>query len=417
MELAAVTPVFLWLLSENHGVPKTQLRIGLEAIESWVIRRTLLRATTKDVNRFMVAILKALDRVSAAEAGNKIRRYLSEQTAETRVWPTDAELIANLPEAKLYGNIRQGRLRVVLGAVEQHLRDQSKMYESVQLPAGLEIEHVMPRGWRTHWNTEPPMSPDDAAARDKRIDTIGNLTLVTKSLNSSLSNRPWTDSEAVGLNEGGKPDKGKRSLLDEFSLLVLNKEVIKEHVESWTDDDIIARSKHVAAAICAVWPGPIADAHGGDDGKGLTEEVVNKREGIDALQMRRPTGVLPDAPELQEAESGAADQPAAPAGDLLREFNKAMVGVYVRAKQETGYTATYYLEMLHEYGGFETARRLLASRTVSDGFTALWGKNRLDLTVENVVLQPEFQSLFTRDELTTARGRLADYGFDPGQKV
>lgn len=145
----------MWLLSENHGVPKTQIRVGLEAIESWVIRRTLLRATTKDVNKFMVAILKALDRVSAEKAGLEIRRYLSEQTAETRVWPSDAELVTFLPTAKLYGNIRQGRLRVVLGAVEQHLRSKSQMYEAVQLPTGLEIEHVMPRGWRTHWNTDP----------------------------------------------------------------------------------------------------------------------------------------------------------------------------------------------------------------------------------------------------------------------
>lgn len=58
LELAVTTPVFLWLLSKNHGVPEDQRRSGLEALESWAIRRTLLRLTTKDVNKFAVSILK-----------------------------------------------------------------------------------------------------------------------------------------------------------------------------------------------------------------------------------------------------------------------------------------------------------------------------------------------------------------------
>lgn len=155
MELAATTPVFLWLLSENHAVPRDQLRIALDAIESWVIRRTLLRKTAKDVNRFMVAILKALGGIEAYEAGSAIRRFLSEQTAETRYWPSDQEMLTTLPDVKLYGNIRQWRLRVVLGAVEQQLRDQSQKHESMSVPNGLEIEHIMPQGWRTHWDSTP----------------------------------------------------------------------------------------------------------------------------------------------------------------------------------------------------------------------------------------------------------------------
>ena len=256
MELAATTPVLLWLLSESNRVSETQLSIALESIESWVIRRTLLRLTAKDVNRFMVAILKELEGVSPNLAGETIRDFLAAQTADARYWPSDAEVISKLPEIRIYGNIRQGRVRVVLSAVEQHLRDQSRMYEAVALPDGLSIEHVMPRGWRTHWNTEPPMDPEQASRRDWLVNTLGNLTLVTRSLNSYLSNRPWTDLEAVGLKEGGEPGKGKRALLDAFSLLVLNKQLTNRHVAAWTDEDIVARSTELAEGICAVWPRP-----------------------------------------------------------------------------------------------------------------------------------------------------------------
>lgn len=256
LELAATTPAFLWMLSENHDVPEEQVRIGLESLESWAIRRTLLGLTTKDVNKFVVAILKVLDATDHEAVGDSLHAYLSEQTAETRVWPSDARLKKHLPIRHLYGNVRQDRLRVVLGAVEQHLRDLSPKYEAVQLPGGLEIEHVMPRGWRTYWDAEPKLDHDAAAERDRRVNTLGNLTLVTRSLNGSLSNRPWTDAAAHGLKEGGAPDKGKWTLLNDFSLLVLNKEILVDHPTEWTDADIETRSKAMVDALCLVWPGP-----------------------------------------------------------------------------------------------------------------------------------------------------------------
>lgn len=259
LELAVTTPVFLWMLSKNHGVPNDQVRVGLEALESWAIRRTLLRLTTKDLNKFVVAILKLLDSVEPDYAGDSLVAYLSTQTSETRIWPSDARLHDQLPGLRMYGNLRQDRLRVVLGAIEQHLRNQSKLYEAVQLPSGLEIEHVMPQGWRTHWNPEPVLNPESAAERDRLVNTLGNLTLVTRSLNGSLSNRPWTDAEAAGLKEGGEPGTGKWALLNEFSLLVLNKEILKDHPESWTDAAIRMRSTSLTSAICRIWPGPIAE--------------------------------------------------------------------------------------------------------------------------------------------------------------
>lgn len=259
MELAATTPVFLWLLSTNHGVPAAQRQIALEALESWAIRRTLLRLTTKDVNKFMIYLLKELASSPPEEAGDVIVTRLSEQTSDSRYWPSDKDMFASLETSRLYGNVRQGRLRLVLGAVEQRLRQTSPMYESVTLPESLELEHIMPRGWRTHWDPQSALGPDDAARRDLLVNTIGNLTLITKSLNSSLSNRPWTDREANGLREGGEPDKGKRALLDRFSLLVMNKEIVSEHDHDWSEEDILRRTQHIVRAINATWPGPVAE--------------------------------------------------------------------------------------------------------------------------------------------------------------
>ena len=91
-------------------------------------------------------------------------------------------------------------------------------------------------------------------------------------------------------------------------------------------------------------------------------------------------------------------------------FDHAMREVYRRAKEEAGYNATYFLRMLDEHGGVDTARRLLREPSVSDGFTALWAAGRLDLTVETQVLRPEFQALFNRRERLIAERRLEDPG-------
>jgi hypothetical protein len=94
--------------------------------------------------------------------------------------------------------------------------------------------------------------------------------------------------------------------------------------------------------------------------------------------------------------------------ELKRRFDSAMLNIYRRAKDDAGYNATRFLQMLTEHGGVETAQRLLPS--MSDGFTELWKRGRLDLTVEYLVVQPEWARLFTDAERDVAKRRLVDSG-------
>ena len=253
-ELAATTPLLLWMLSENHRVPDLQVEVGLSALESWVMRRTLLRMTMKDVNKLMVAILGMLEARPVEEAGEALRDFLAQQTADARLWPSDNDMLTSLSTVRLYGNIRQSRLRVIFGAIEKQLRTEER-HENVTLPTKLEIEHVMPQSWGTYWDTDPPLDPEGAAARTKLVNTLGNLTLVTQKLNGSLSHRPWTDDEAAVVAPKGKEaGLGKRSLLKRYSILVLNKALVEEHPSSWTDDDIHERSREMTERLCAIWP-------------------------------------------------------------------------------------------------------------------------------------------------------------------
>jgi hypothetical protein len=102
--------------------------------------------------------------------------------------------------------------------------------------------------------------------------------------------------------------------------------------------------------------------------------------------------------------------------DLEREFDKAMMNIYRRAYKEAAYNATRFLQMLEKHRGIETAKILLRSPHVSEGYTALFERGRLDLTVEVLILQEKWNSLFSDEEREIARTRLEEYHYFNNQQ-
>lgn len=89
-----------------------------------------------------------------------------------------------------------------------------------------------------------------------------------------------------------------------------------------------------------------------------------------------------------------------------------MIDVYQHGKDELGYNATRYIQMVSELGGVETAKRLIHAEHPSDGYTFLWEHGRLDLSVEALVADHvEWHPLFSPADIDGARRRLRDYGY------
>src|SRR5260370_42482825 len=99
---------------------------------------------------------------------------------------------------------------------------------------------------------------------------------------------------------------------------------------------------------------------------------------------------------------------------LEKQFDSAMFGIYRCAKSEAGYNATIFLRMISDRGGLTTAKYLINSPKPSDGYTHLYERGRLDLTVEAMVVEDSrWHSLFTADELASAKKRLEEYRYVP----
>lgn len=98
-------------------------------------------------------------------------------------------------------------------------------------------------------------------------------------------------------------------------------------------------------------------------------------------------------------------------------FDVAMLDIYHRAKRECNYNATYFHRMVQERGGIGAAKQLLSTGPddFAQGFTELYMCGRLDISVEYLVLQPEWRNLFTPDERLTSWKRLRK--LDPNMEL
>lgn len=96
--------------------------------------------------------------------------------------------------------------------------------------------------------------------------------------------------------------------------------------------------------------------------------------------------------------------------DIEHQFHVEMEGSY-RAAVEIGYHATRFWGMVSDHGALEAAKRLLREPEEQSGLMRLWELGRLDLSVEALVLQEPWNTLFSDDERQKARDRLDAHGY------
>lgn len=92
---------------------------------------------------------------------------------------------------------------------------------------------------------------------------------------------------------------------------------------------------------------------------------------------------------------------------LEEQFHEEMIDVYKNTGRETGYWARRYLQKVRRVGGLQVARDLLKpEKDSAKGLQILMEKNRIDLSVEALVLRSPWSSLFRSEELQVAQKRL-----------
>ena len=245
------TPLILWLWA--NGGSNRRVRRAYGHIESYLVRRLICSLDTRGYGAITRQLLTNVKADSSRPVDEVIADLLSKKGSRRERWPTDSDVREALLNGKLLGPVSAGRAQMILKAIEQSFSTSPFSGSGAKLDKrrGLTIEHVMPQDWQTPSWPEPDQSlagADETAerARERLIDSIGNLTLVNKKLNSRLGRAPWTRKSELYLQDEER--------------LALNRDLLRPNRSRtpsvWDEEQIQKRSERLAKRVIEIWPRP-----------------------------------------------------------------------------------------------------------------------------------------------------------------
>lgn len=233
MDLLSVTPVAMELFRCLKDKPKA-LRSAFRDIESFLIRRMICGLNTRGYNRLFVEMLELID--TSEITADRIRTYLCKSDSESARWPDDKEFRESWLDTPIYKTLARKRVRFLLENLERAMHGS----KTEQIVGKLQIEHLLPQGWLQHWPL-PGVDDDvtESSFRNRALHTIGNLTLVTSSLNPAISNGSWS--------------KKQKQIL-KHSALNLNREL--SEADLWDEPSIESRARELFKTARRLWAFP-----------------------------------------------------------------------------------------------------------------------------------------------------------------
>ncbi|WP_231915966.1 GmrSD restriction endonuclease domain-containing protein [Microbacterium karelineae] len=237
-------PLIIWLDEpEQAGISEVDRTRILETLESWFVRRALAKAPSQGSNRTIVDLTRHASAQAPERVAQAVIDFLASSGAATAYWPDDAEVRSVVSEARAYRVYRQSIQRMVFEALEDVKRgypDGRRFAMGPIVRGKATIEHLMPQKWRKSWFAE--LSDDEQAMRDHRIQQLGNLTIVTQSLNTRVSNGPW--------------EQKRDHFLRSDDVLITKDAIDLAGETGWDEGAIERRTAQLVDQILAVWPVP-----------------------------------------------------------------------------------------------------------------------------------------------------------------
>lgn len=235
-------PLLIWLHAPRRNLSQSSIDQVVCAAESWVVRRQFLRLTNTDLGRIVADIIKTYDMAPADELAGRIIAHLTRLSVTSTYWPGDDEIRSHLATESVYRRYPRARLRSFLEAIENHYRVETGQPQVER--AGFPIEHILPQKWKSGW---PVDTPEDESVRQAHVHRLGNLTLLTNSLNSKLSNGPWGEK--------------RKALLEHNTIKLTGRLIELTQDHGWDEALIDQRTSALIDVILKVWPVP--DGHQG----------------------------------------------------------------------------------------------------------------------------------------------------------
>lgn len=235
LDSSVIQPLVLGIVANADSA---QIDAMMQTLESYLMRRTLCSLTTKNLNQLSA---DAVNHLREHGWTNEIlRNYLLTASGPSRTWPTDEDIIEFLTSRAAYFTIPSRRLAYTLSRIEASLRtgkSELPWNTNAELVKGLSIEHLIPQKWEKNWPLPAGLTWETERRRREMVNRLGNLTILTQKLNSSISHAAW--------------DR-KRTSLKNHTVLLMNTYLAEQ--EYWNEELVESRTAHLAQLICTIWP-------------------------------------------------------------------------------------------------------------------------------------------------------------------
>ncbi len=273
LNITSLHPFILYFENEITS-SESDREIVYRALESYTLRKLCTGQRDKNFNKFFSEAIKKLQRDEFSVV--RFLEILSASTSSTNMWPSNDDVKSALNQIEVNNKV----IRYILYRMELYKKDNNKFIEQEALPfKQFTLEHVLPQAWKKEWLLDTPdgqLKYDDlftdeykkensllgltflgslgdhakgvkkpsyteaferAKQRDSLLNSIGNLTILTGKLNSSLSNNPY---------------EKKRESLFSNSTLILNKDIAQN--QSWDLKEIEERKEQLCKIFFELWP-------------------------------------------------------------------------------------------------------------------------------------------------------------------
>ncbi|MES2394861.1 MAG: DUF262 domain-containing HNH endonuclease family protein [Bacteroidota bacterium] len=229
LNITTIYPLVLYLYKElTNSVDRLKC---LEYLESYLVRRNICKLTTKNYNNLFTSIVKSIKASKAPTIFDALKDTIHGYTEDTNRFPTDDDVKNGFAHSTLSNQHAKETLFIIaLFQIKTVLNDVTLLSSN-----SFSVEHMMPKAWVQNWN-DSKLTSEAKLLRNHTLLTLGNLTIITKNLNSKLRNSSW---------------KNKRSILQQFSSLPLTTQYTI--LDNWNEATIESRASTLHNLAINIW--------------------------------------------------------------------------------------------------------------------------------------------------------------------
>jgi len=231
LDTSTLIPYVLYILKNvMDNIERNEI---FEFLESYIMRRMVAHAGTKNYNQLFTDQLisnKILTKIQISE-------FIEKKSDRVNYFPNDTQLKFGFDSTYLINKQAAG----IIYFIESKIRNRTRHATQLLGISKYSLEHLMPKKWENNWGKLNSKEKRDF--RNFKLYTLGNLAIITQSLNASIRDADWnTKRNGKGKKDGLVHYSGGIETLSQF--LKLSK---------WDENDILNRSEYFYTLAKDIW--------------------------------------------------------------------------------------------------------------------------------------------------------------------